>query len=34
MSDLDEIVPVKTSYKDKDGKSVEVVVKEDDGIRK
>jgi acetyl-CoA acyltransferase 1 len=31
---VDEIVPVKTSVKDKDGNSKDIVVKEDDGIRK
>lgn len=30
----DEIIPVKTTVKDKEGKSVEITVKEDDGIRK
>jgi len=30
----DEIVPVKTSIKDKEGKSKEITVSEDDGIRK
>ena len=33
-NNVDEIIPVKTQVKDKDGNAKDIVVKEDDGIRK
>ena len=33
-NNVDEIIPVKTQVKDKGGNAKDIVVKEDDGIRK